>query len=138
MRIRARKREIKSLTPSAGETARSPPKSHSDKLVFAAPLLASNTTTTVFPLVWSYTSPVIPGPFRRSCCRWFTLAGHREEGGAGAMRQDEGERGAIFMPVFYCALARESRMETICHPVGEAEPVLGRRKGRREPRENFL
>lgn len=32
-----------------------------------------------------------------------------------------GGRKAIFMPVFYCALAtRESRIETICHPVGKA------------------
>lgn len=39
----------------------------------------------------------------------------------GPTQEDEGERRVIFMPVFYCTLARESRMETICHPVGKAE-----------------
>jgi hypothetical protein len=48
----------------------------------------------------------------------------RRGGGSGRRGRAGGAGGAesevIFMPVFYCALARESRMETICHPVGKA------------------
>jgi len=57
----------------------------------------------------SYRSPVI-GRFSVSYRRRSDLAQGR----------GEGESEVIFMPVFYCALARESRMETICHPVGKA------------------
>jgi len=47
------------------------------------------------------------------------LAGHRVDG--AIIQKDERGREGIFMPVFLLRFSlRESRMETICHPVGKA------------------